>query len=189
MSDKLKDNISTFHDHGIYIDRRTVELFGDIDLDKFKQVFKNLHSLDHLNKEMNLIINSEGGSVIQGKAIYQAIKGCQSHVTAIVYGEAVSAASFILQAADHRIMTPTSYMMVHYGTEHLPEDHPKNIDRNYQTLIKDREWMEKIYIQRIKEKHPRYTLQKIRSLLKFDTYMSAKEALELGLIDEIKECL
>jgi ATP-dependent Clp protease protease subunit len=189
MSDKLKDDISPFHDHGIYIPRRTVELFGEVDLDQFKKVFRNLHSLDKINKDINLVINCEGGCVTQGKAIYQAIKGCDSHVTGIVYGEAVSASTFILQACDTRIMTPTSYMMIHYGTEHLPEDHPSNLDSAYKAMIRDREWMEKIYVQRIREKHPKYTLQKIRSLLKFDTYMSAKEALELGLIDEIKECL
>ena len=189
MSEKLKDNISSFHDNGIYVPRRSVELFGEVDLSQFERIFKNLHSLDSANQEINIIINSPGGCVVQGKAIYQAIKGCDSHVTGIVYGEAVSAASFIIQACDHRIMTPTSYMMIHYGSEQLFEDHPNNIDSAYKAMTRDRDWMEKIYLSRIREKHPDCTLQKMRSMLKFDTYMSPKEALDIGLIDEIKESL
>jgi ATP-dependent protease ClpP protease subunit len=189
MTDKLKDNLTNFHDNGIYIPRRTVSLFGGIDMDRFKTVFKNLHALDISSGDINLIINSEGGDVVQGKGIYQAIKGCSNHVRGIVYGEASSAASFILQACDKRVMTTDSYLLLHIGQEELSENHPRNIDRLHEFYRELETWLESVYLKKIKEKKKRFTRNQIKSMLQFDKYIYPAEALELGLIDEIKDSL
>ena len=189
MTDKIKDYIDHFHDTEIYFPRKTVTLFGEINTDTFTTTFKNLHILDEKNGAINIIINSEGGDVVQGKAIYQSIRGCQNHVNGIVYGEACSAASFILMACDTRIMTPESHLMLHVGEEGMGCNHPRNIDRLHEFHRKLEEWIETVYLKRIKEKKKRFTRNQMKSMLQFDKYIYPDEALDLGLIDTIKESL
>ena len=81
--------------------------------------------LNRAGKEINLIINSDGGDAYHGFAIYDAIKLCSVHVKGIVIGMACSAASYILQACDERVMTPHSVFMIHYGTSGYNDNHPK----------------------------------------------------------------
>ena len=61
-------------------------------------------------------MQSVGGEWADGMAIYDAITNCQSYVSIVVYGQAESMSSIILQAADSRIMMPNSYFMSHYGS-------------------------------------------------------------------------
>lgn len=63
--------------------------------------------------EIDLHINSEGGQVFDGLAIYESIRQHPAYVTAFVDGLAASAASFIVQAADRRVMARNARMMVH----------------------------------------------------------------------------
>lgn len=189
MSEKIKDHIEVFHDYDIYLDRRTIPVFGEIDLKMFEKTFKNLHILDKINKPINIIINSEGGCITQARGIYDAISGCQSHVTALVYGEACSAATIILQAADIRYSTPNAKLMIHVGSEHLSEDHPRNIDTQYQELRKDEKWMEDIYLSRIKQIKKRFTRHQLKSLLQFDKFLEPEKAKEFGLIEDIRKSL
>jgi ATP-dependent Clp protease protease subunit len=189
MSDKIKGSIELFHSYDVYIERRTIPIIGEIDDEMFEKVFKNLHILDSTNKEINLIINSPGGDVTQAKAIYDAVRGCNSPITALVYGEACSAASVILQAADVRYATPNSRIMIHVGSEALADEHPRNIDAQYQTLRDDEIWLENIYLKKIKEKKKRFSRQQMKNMLQFDKYLTPKEALEFNLIDAIKESL
>lgn len=64
-------------------------------------------------KNIDLHINSEGGQVFDGLAIYAALKNHPANVTITVDALAASAASFIVQAADTRVMEPNSRMMIH----------------------------------------------------------------------------
>lgn len=187
MSEKVKDNISTFHDNGLYIPRRTVDIIGEIDEDKFQQVFKNLHSLDLTTGTINVIINSEGGCFRSGMGIYDAIKGCKNHVRAMVYGSCMSMATVILQGADERLASPNSLFMVHYGSSDRGDDNVVNHDRWNEQDLKDRKNMEDIYYEKIKHKKKRFPRNKLQNMLKFDTILNAKEMLEIGLIDKIEE--
>jgi ATP-dependent Clp protease protease subunit len=184
MSDKLKDDISSFHDRDIYLPRRTVMIVGEIDQDMFKSVFKNLHALDYKDGDINVIINSEGGSVTHARAIYDAIKGCSNQVNALVYGEAASSASIILQAADKRYITPNADIMIHIGEEGYDSNHPKNIRSAVRAADAHKRWMIQVYRDKIT---PSMTERKIEQLLDFDKYIDANKALEMGLVDEIKE--
>jgi ATP-dependent protease ClpP protease subunit len=78
---------------------------------------KNLNALDRQNHNHILIhMQSVGGEWSDGMAIYDAITNCQSYITILVYGQAESMSSIILQAADTRIMMPNAYFMSHYGS-------------------------------------------------------------------------
>jgi len=188
MSERIKGAIAQFHEYGIYYPRRSIDLFGDIDHDMFVNVFKNLHALDGTQGTINIFINSEGGCTTAGRAIYDAIKGCQNYVRAMVYGEASSMASIILQAADERLMSPGSYIMIHAGEE-ATSGHPENKKRWDDFLKKEEEWFYSVYMEKIKNAKPRYTKDKLKKLLTFDTILYAKEAISLGLADRISETI
>ena len=82
-------------------------------------------------------------------------------------------------------MSPNSYLMIHYGEEQT-EGHPitkKRWDAHYDKVGK---WMESVYIEKIKEKHPRYTKKKLTTVLEHDTIYYPKEAIDLGLADKVE---
>lgn len=187
MSEKLKENIDLFFDKGIFIPTKTLMLTGEVDEDMYHSAMVGIHSLDSMTGEITIKIMSPGGDTDIARAIYDAIAGSKNYVRIQAYGEVASAATIIMQAADHRVMSPNSKMMIHVGSEGLPTDHPRNVDVLYNEHRKDEKWIEDSYLSRIKEKKPRYTRQKLRTLLTWDKYLSPKEALEMGLIDEIGE--
>jgi ATP-dependent protease ClpP protease subunit len=109
---------------------------------------------------------------VSGLGLIDVIRSLQSHVNGIVIGAAYSMASCILQACDTRVVTPHSTLMVHWGSG----------DKNQLAKKLEPAFLQ-IYLDRIRERHPSYTYQKLDKLLYTDTYMSAREAIELGLAD------
>jgi len=186
MSDKVKNQIELFHSNNISIESRSILLSGEVDLDMFQEFFKNFHVLNSTEGTITIYINSEGGDLDQGKAIYDIIKSSKSYVRGVVYGEASSAASLILQACDERAMSKNSYIMIHIGQEGN-SGHPDNRARWEAKYKLDSEWMMKVYLEKIKEKKPRFTKNKLTEMLRFDTILSAKEAIDLGLLDRVEE--
>ncbi len=138
------------------------------------------------DKPITIIMNNVGGCEYAGGAVYDAIRACRNHTTIEVFGHAMSMGSVILQAADLRRLAPSSRTMLHYGTWGI-EDHPQNTYRWAEEGKKLDAWMEQIYLNKIQEKHPKYTLAKVQKLLQFDTFLNAQEAVELGLADEVIE--
>jgi len=188
MSEKIKRSIEDFHVYGIYVPRRTVEIFGEINEERSAQVIRNLHALDHTAGPINILINSPGGETMHGMAIFDGIKGCKNHIRGMVFGEAASSASFILQACDERAISPNSYLMLHVGTDPMDIDmHPEAKAAWDQKFKEDLVLMEDIYLKKIREKKKRYTRNQLKSLIRFDKILKAKEAIELGLIDRIEE--
>lgn len=197
MSKIYKDEIDRLFDYDIYVPTRTIVMRSHLvddegesgtDAEMAQRVIKGLHILDSASpagdKPITVIMNNPGGDEYHGMAIYDAIKGCKNHVTIIVYGHAMSMGSIILQAADKRVMAPNSKMMVHYGTWGI-SDHPQNVYRWAEEGKKFDTLMENIYLTKIKEKHPEFTLKKVQEMCKFDTFLTASEAVALGLADEV----
>ena len=131
-------------------------------------------------------MNNTGGDVYHGLAIFDAIKTCKNHVNIIVYGHAMSMGSIILQAADERIMTPNSRMMIHYGEDGVWA-HPKIVLQWAKEGKKINEWMLDLYLEKIREKHPKFTRKKVDDICDFDTFFNAQEAVDMGLADRILE--
>lgn len=81
-------------------------------------LIKGMHTLESKsNKPITILMNNPGGDWYHGMAIYDAIKCSPCECTIRVYGHAMSMGSIILQAADHRVMMPSSRFMIHYGTD------------------------------------------------------------------------
>jgi ATP-dependent Clp protease protease subunit len=190
-----RDDIDKFHDYGIYVPKRTIYL-GSVNVDieggeagvdasMAERVIKNLTILDTVKEEaITIIMNNPGGDVNHGLAIYDAIKACRSHVTVKVYGYAMSMGSIILQAADNRVMSPNSSQMIHYG--HMAIDkHQKTVYKHTEEAKRIDRWMEQMYLERIQAKHPKFTVQRIKQMLNFDTFLTAEQSVELGLADEV----
>lgn len=195
MSRVNRDDIDKFHDYGIYIPQRTIYMGseaytddgGESGTDHFmaERIVKNLLIMDSLSAEpINIIMNNLGGDVIHGMAIYDAIQACRSHVVIKVFGHAMSMGSIILQAADERIMAPNSKVMIHYGTVDLG-GHVKNVEKWVEEGKRDDKWMEQMYLFKIQQKQPHFSMARLKERLKFDTILNAQEAVDLGLADKI----
>lgn len=190
-----RDDIDRFHDYSLYIPKRTIYIgseecsveHGESGTDgaMAERAVKNLTILDSLSADpITIIMNNIGGDEYHGFAIYDAIKSCQSEVKVIVMGHAMSMGSIILQAADERIMAPTSRQMIHYGTwgQH---DHAKTSWKWAQEGERINDWMEKMYLTQMHKKDPNFPIQRLKKMLDHDTFLTAQESVELGLADKV----
>lgn len=146
---------------------------------------KGLISLDGASdKNIYVVVNTPGGWVSQGMAIYDAIRECRSKVVGKVYGEAYSMGSVILQACDERVMMPNASLMIHNGSG-CASGSIDDIDSLVKFTRKYDKICEDIYLEKIREIKPRFTREQLKKLLRIDTYMTAEEAVNIGLADEI----
>ncbi|HUM41624.1 MAG TPA: ATP-dependent Clp protease proteolytic subunit [Fervidobacterium sp.] len=193
-----KDDIDRYHDYDIHVPTRTVFIgsFVDGDGDEVginhqiaQRTIKNLHVLDSLSsdgdKPINVVLNSNGGDVLSGMAIYDKITQCKNHVTILGTGRIMSISAWIMQAADHRVMTKNSRMMIHTGRMGLPEDHPEINKKWMSQFIKDESIFENILLEKIRIKKPNFTASQVKKLMRFDTILTPDQALDYNLIDEI----
>lgn len=158
--------------------------------------YKNIRLLDSQNKKPILIhMHSIGGQCADGMVIFDAITICQSFVTILVYGQAESMSSVILQAADRRVMMPNAYFMCHYGSSGY-EGNYKDVQKAADFEKRETEIMLDIYAEHmleskyIKEKYTDPTHEKVKNLLKRkfkdgDWYLNAEEAVYHGFADHV----
>lgn len=196
MSKKIvKEEIDRFHDYSLYIPHRTLYLGSEeyniehgeagVDGGIAERVIKNIYILDSMNQDpITVLLNNIGGDEYHCAAIMDAISGSKSHVTIKVFGHAMSAGSMILQVADERIMAPNATQMIHYGTWSF-DGHAKTTQKWAEEGKRLDTWMENLYLKRIREKHPNFSLNKLRDMLDHDTFLTAQESVDLGLADKV----
>ncbi len=183
----MMTQIQLANKYNVDLGTRTIYLtFGedtDTDLDQHlsSRVVKALRYLDSLNhSSITLVINCEGGIMYHGIAIYETMRLIKSPVRGIVTGLCCSMAAWILQGCATRQMSKYSMMMVH--DKENPEEPAQEQDQGDKQMDK---YCHEILAGRIREKHPEFPMSRIRRLLEKDSYFTALEALELGLIDEV----
>lgn len=194
MARIVKESIDRFYDYDIYPETRTlyigsVSILGGeesgVDAHMAERAIKGLHILDSSSdKPIRIIMNNPGGDKYHGLAIYDAVKACKNHVTITIYGHVMSMGSIILQAADTRIMSANSRMMVHYGTWGA-QGIPKVVYSWIEEGKKYDKIMEDIYLESIKKIKPRFSREEVKALLDTDTILNAQECIDLGLCDKI----
>jgi ATP-dependent Clp protease protease subunit len=149
-------------------------------------LIKGLHTLEQEGNEQ-IIINwfSDGGDWCAGMSIYDYLKKCKSYITIKCYGRVRSMGTIILQAADERQLSSNCMFLMHYGSVAHEPTHSKDFELFAGQLEKDNQIMENIYLERIREKKPRYSKERLQEMIKWDKYMTPQEALDMGLADSI----
>ena len=161
---------------------RIIILNGEINDDSSNIVVAQLLYLDSLNNEdISIYINSPGGSITSGMAIYDTMNFVKSDVSTICIGMSASMAAFILAcgAKGKRYILPNSEVMIHQplgGTQGQASDIKIATDR----IIKL-----KHRINSILAKQTGQSLKKITSDTERDYFMNSSEALKYGLVDKI----
>lgn len=184
-----RDDIDRFFEHGINLSTKTIYMDSMVDEILAEYMIKSLHILEyHKPKEpITIIMNNYGGAELDGLGVYDYInrlKQC-TDVYIEIYGNCMSMAAWILQAATVRRMSENSRLMVHVGYMGLAENHPEINKRWMAQYTKDEVVFENILLEKIQEKQPKYTQKKVKDLIRFDSIFTPEEALDLGLIDEI----
>ena len=164
---------------------RIIFIGSEIDDELANQVIGVMLYLDSedSDKPIYLYINSPGGSVISGLAIYDCMQHIQSEVVTINLGLAASMGSFILAAGSKgkRLALPSSRIMIHQpmgGAQGQAED----IKVEAAQIMRIRDNIVKMYSMMTGQ-----TTEQITKDLDRDNFLSAQEAVEYGLIDRVLE--
>jgi len=143
-----------------------------------KQFADELKAAGAVN-EINIYLNSSGGSVMDGLAIYNTLKRHKAHKTVDIDGFAVSIASLVAMAGDTIRMAENGMFMIHdpwIVTSGTADD----LRTQAQAMDKIKDGLAETY-----HKKAVSTLDEIKDMMSAETWLSAAEALDLGFIDEI----
>ena len=134
-------------------------------------------------KEISLYINSPGGIVSDGLAVYDTMQFIQSPVSTLCFGQAASMGSFLLAAGEKgkRFALPNSRIMVHQPSAGF-KGQATDIEIHAKEVLAMKSNLNKLY-----SKHTSQTVEAVEEALERDNFMSPDEALKFGIIDEIQE--
>lgn len=182
--EKSKNTERVYDIYSRLLKDRIIFLSGEITDEVSNNIISQLLYLDSISKEdINIYINSPGGSITAGMAIYDTINFIKSDVSTICIGIAASMASIILASGTKgkRYILPNSEVMIHQ---------PLGGVQGQATEIKivaDRILYLKDKLNKILADKTNKDLKKIEIDTERDYYLSSKEALEYGIVDKILE--
>ena len=132
-------------------------------------------------KEITLYINSPGGVVTTGMAIYDTMQFIKPPVSTLCVGQAASMGSLLLCAGhkDLRFATPNARIMVHQPSGGF-QGQASDIERHAQDIIKMKRRLNEIYV-----KHTGRDMETIERTLDRDHFMTADEARDFGIVDKV----
>ncbi len=146
-------------------------------------------------EDIQFFINSPGGSVTAGLAIYDTMQFIRPAVSTIVLGQACSMGSFLAQAGakGKRFVLPESRTMIHRvssgtpgtrGSVHVQELQFEDAKRTYEESQRINKRLTELYV---KHNTAGKTYEELFNDMKFDTFLSADEAVKYGLADKVIE--
>lgn len=135
------------------------------------------------NKDIAFYINSPGGVVTAGLAMYDTMQYVRAPVSTVCLGMAASAGSLLLTAGEKgkRFALPNSQVMIHQPSGGA-QGQATDIAIQAREILKTRERLNKIYVH-----HTGQSLEEIEKNMERDTYLTAHEARDFGLIDQVVE--
>ena len=164
---------------------RIIFLGSEIDDDVANSIVAQLLLLDSENpdKDIMLYINSPGGVITAGMAIYDTMKLIKADVSTICLGDAASMGAFLLSAGTKgkRLALPNARIMIHQ-----PLGGAKGQATDIEIEAKEILRM-KTMLSTLMAEHTGQTVEKIKQDTERDNFMTAEEALKYGLIDKIVE--
>ncbi|MGD9880471.1 MAG: head maturation protease, ClpP-related [Reyranella sp.] len=170
-------------------DRADVYLYGLIGTDWYgdgvsaKKFADDLKALGASIKTIDLRINSEGGDVFAGKAMYTLLLDHSARVVVHVDGLAASAASFVAMAGDEIEIAEGAFVMIHNAWTWAVGG-AEDMRRKADLLDTVNETIREVYVARTKN-----TDADVRKWMDAETWMTGKEAVERGFADKIVENL
>lgn len=146
-------------------------------------------------KDINLFINSPGGAVTAGLAIYDTMQFIKPDVATYVMGQACSMGSFLAQAGakGKRFVLPEARTMIHRvssgtpgtrGSVHVQDLQFEDAKRSFEESVRINKRLTELYV---KHNTAGKTYEELFETMKFDTFLSSQEAVEYGLADKIIE--
>jgi ATP-dependent Clp protease protease subunit len=176
---------------------RIVMLNGPVEDGMANLIVAQLLYLESQNaeKDINLYINSPGGAVTAGLAIYDTMQFIKPDVRTIVMGQACSMGSFLAQAGapGKRVVLPESRTMIHRvssgtpgtrGSVHVQEIEFEDARRHFEESKKVNKRLTELYV---KHNTAGKTYEELFETMKFDTFLTAEEAVENGFADKVVE--
>jgi ATP-dependent Clp protease protease subunit len=148
---------------------------------------------DNPDKDISLYINSPGGIVTAGLAIYDTMQFIKCDVQTIVMGQAASMGSMLAQAGapGKRWVLPESRTMIHRvssgtpgtrGSVHVQDLQFEDSKRSFEESVRINRRLTELYV---KHNTAGKTYDELYETMKFDTFLSAEQAVEFGLADRI----
>ena len=133
------------------------------------------------NKDISLYINSPGGIVTAGLAIYDTMQYIRPQVSTLCIGQAASMGSLLLAAGapGKRYALPNSRVMIHQPSGGA-QGQASDIEIQAREILALRHRLNEIYV-----KHTGQTLDRVETAVERDTFMSPEEAKEFGLVDHV----
>lgn len=176
---------------------RIVMLDTDVTEHSASLVVAQMLFLESENPDADILfyINSPGGVVSAGLAIYDTMQFIKPDVSTIVLGQACSMGSLLAQsgAPGKRLVLPESRTMIHRvssgtpgtrGSVHVQELQFEDTKRSFEESVRINERLTQLYV---KHNTAGKTYDELYGAMKFDTFLSAQEAVEYGLADQVVE--
>ena len=180
--EKSSDGERVYDIYSRLLKDRIIILSGEIDDNLANSIVAQLLYLDSLNHDsINLYINSPGGSITAGMAIYDTMNYIKSKVSTICIGMAASMAAFLLSSGEKgmRFILPNGEVMIHQPLGGA-QGQATEIKIAAERILKLKEKLNKILSENTGQ-----SLEKISHDTERDYFLSADEALKYGLIDKI----
>jgi ATP-dependent Clp protease protease subunit len=138
---------------------------------------------DNPKKEIAMYINSPGGVVTSGMAIYDTMKFIRPPISTLCIGQAASMGSLLLCAGTPgmRFALPNARVMVHQPSGGF-QGQASDIERHAEDIIKMKRRLNEVYV-----KHTKQSYEMIEKTLDRDYFMTAEQAKDFGLIDRVLE--
>jgi ATP-dependent Clp protease protease subunit len=132
-------------------------------------------------KEIAMYINSPGGVVTSGMAVYDTMQFIKPAVSTLCTGQAASMGSLLLCAGERgmRFALPNSRIMVHQPSGGF-QGQASDIERHAEDIIKMKRRLNEVYV-----KHTGQTYEAIETTLDRDYFMSAEQARDFGIVDQV----
>lgn len=166
---------------------RIVFLNGGVNDDVSHAIVAQLLFLeaDKPNADINFYINSPGGSVTSGLAIYDTMQFIKCDISTYVMGQAASMGSFLAQAgtAGKRFLMPESRTMIHRVSGGF-EGNVHEAGTHYREMARLNNRLTELYV---KHNSKGKTFDELYEAMKIDNFLSAQEAIDMGLADVILE--
>ena len=163
---------------------RIIFLNGQVDGNTVSYVVPSLFHLESLDPDADILlyINSPGGSISDGLAIFDAMEYIHCDVATICMGLAASMGAFLLAcgAPGKRVALPSSEIMIHQPLAQFPYRQATDLEIHTRHLVRLKETLNRVLAERTGQ-----DLEKMKQDVERDYFMTAQEAKEYGIVDQV----